>query len=196
MTQAVRIVLSVALSSVCIGLQWPAQLHVAVRSRRTTRARERSYRQQHPPDYQVRYSLENVFFFFKCKDQEVTQQVSLCFTSHRLYHFLLFFLLWSQIFMHLTLLFLPLRSCNRSLEAEDPDEASTSPSSTGPSPASRNNSFRDRCRNQSVPFFPPIFLRDTYAFLHFVYPKNSVLSVYGIRYHTATLELIKNKCLA
>ncbi|XP_028286100.1 1-phosphatidylinositol 4,5-bisphosphate phosphodiesterase epsilon-1 isoform X4 [Parambassis ranga] len=43
-----------------------------------------------------------------------------------------------------------IRSCNRSLEAEDPDEASTSPSSTGPSPASRNNSFRDRCRNQFV----------------------------------------------
>ncbi|KAM9837938.1 1-phosphatidylinositol 4,5-bisphosphate phosphodiesterase epsilon-1 [Aulostomus maculatus] len=41
-----------------------------------------------------------------------------------------------------------IRSCNRSLEAEDPDDAATSPSSTGPSPASRNNSFRDRCRNQ------------------------------------------------
>ncbi|KAM3592601.1 uncharacterized protein V6R79_021845 [Siganus canaliculatus] len=41
-----------------------------------------------------------------------------------------------------------IRSCNRSLEAEDPDDASTSPSSTGPSPSSRNNSFRDRCRNQ------------------------------------------------
>ncbi|XP_035468338.2 1-phosphatidylinositol 4,5-bisphosphate phosphodiesterase epsilon-1 isoform X3 [Scophthalmus maximus] len=41
-----------------------------------------------------------------------------------------------------------IRSCNRSLEAEDPDEASTSPSSTGPSPASRSNSFRDRCHNQ------------------------------------------------
>uniref|UniRef100_A0A8C3AG71 Phosphoinositide phospholipase C n=1 Tax=Cyclopterus lumpus TaxID=8103 RepID=A0A8C3AG71_CYCLU len=41
-----------------------------------------------------------------------------------------------------------IRSCNRSLEAEDPDEASTSPSTTGPSPASRNNSFRDGCRNQ------------------------------------------------
>ncbi|TKS89600.1 1-phosphatidylinositol 4,5-bisphosphate phosphodiesterase epsilon-1 [Collichthys lucidus] len=41
-----------------------------------------------------------------------------------------------------------IRSCNRSLEAEDPDDVSTSPSSTGPSPASRNNSFRDRCRNQ------------------------------------------------
>uniref|UniRef100_A0AAQ5YKB9 Phosphoinositide phospholipase C n=1 Tax=Amphiprion ocellaris TaxID=80972 RepID=A0AAQ5YKB9_AMPOC len=41
-----------------------------------------------------------------------------------------------------------IRSCNRSLEAEDPDESSTSPSSTGPSPTSRNNSFRDRCRNQ------------------------------------------------
>ncbi|KAM6898546.1 1-phosphatidylinositol 4,5-bisphosphate phosphodiesterase epsilon-1 isoform 2-T2 [Lycodopsis pacificus] len=41
-----------------------------------------------------------------------------------------------------------IRSCNRSLEAEDPDEAATSPSSTGPSPTSRNNSFRDRCRNQ------------------------------------------------
>uniref|UniRef100_A0A3Q1B1E9 Phosphoinositide phospholipase C n=1 Tax=Amphiprion ocellaris TaxID=80972 RepID=A0A3Q1B1E9_AMPOC len=45
-----------------------------------------------------------------------------------------------------------IRSCNRSLEAEDPDESSTSPSSTGPSPTSRNNSFRDRCRNQLVPF--------------------------------------------
>ncbi|KAM6964739.1 1-phosphatidylinositol 4,5-bisphosphate phosphodiesterase epsilon-1 isoform 1-T1 [Tautogolabrus adspersus] len=41
-----------------------------------------------------------------------------------------------------------IRSCNRSLEAEDPDDASTSPSSTGPSLSSRNNSFRDRCRNQ------------------------------------------------
>ncbi|XP_047464842.1 1-phosphatidylinositol 4,5-bisphosphate phosphodiesterase epsilon-1 isoform X3 [Mugil cephalus] len=40
-----------------------------------------------------------------------------------------------------------IRSCNRSLEAEDTDEASTSPSSTGPSPSSRNNSFRDRCPN-------------------------------------------------
>ncbi|XP_026206755.1 1-phosphatidylinositol 4,5-bisphosphate phosphodiesterase epsilon-1 isoform X2 [Anabas testudineus] len=40
-----------------------------------------------------------------------------------------------------------IRSCNRSLEAEDPEEASGSPSSTGPSPASRNNSFRERCRN-------------------------------------------------
>ncbi|KAI9514185.1 1-phosphatidylinositol 4,5-bisphosphate phosphodiesterase epsilon-1 [Dissostichus eleginoides] len=41
-----------------------------------------------------------------------------------------------------------IRSCNRSLEAEDPDDASTSPTSTGQSPTSRNNSFRDRCRNQ------------------------------------------------
>ncbi|XP_041670988.1 1-phosphatidylinositol 4,5-bisphosphate phosphodiesterase epsilon-1 isoform X2 [Cheilinus undulatus] len=41
-----------------------------------------------------------------------------------------------------------IRSCNRSLEAEDPDDASTSPSSSGPSLSSRNNSFRDRCRNQ------------------------------------------------
>ncbi|KAM9336797.1 1-phosphatidylinositol 4,5-bisphosphate phosphodiesterase epsilon-1 [Symphorus nematophorus] len=41
-----------------------------------------------------------------------------------------------------------IRSCNRSLEQEDPDETSSSPSSTGPSPASRNNSFRDRCRTQ------------------------------------------------
>ncbi|XP_070708116.1 1-phosphatidylinositol 4,5-bisphosphate phosphodiesterase epsilon-1 [Pempheris klunzingeri] len=48
-----------------------------------------------------------------------------------------------------------IRSCNRSLEAEDPDEASTSPSSTGPSPASRNNSFRDRCRNHSHSFRTP-----------------------------------------
>ncbi|XP_068161011.1 1-phosphatidylinositol 4,5-bisphosphate phosphodiesterase epsilon-1 isoform X2 [Antennarius striatus] len=41
-----------------------------------------------------------------------------------------------------------IRSCNRSLEVEDPDEVSTSPSSTGPSPATRTNSFRERCRNQ------------------------------------------------
>ncbi|XP_028331873.1 1-phosphatidylinositol 4,5-bisphosphate phosphodiesterase epsilon-1 isoform X7 [Gouania willdenowi] len=41
-----------------------------------------------------------------------------------------------------------IRSCNRSLEAEDPDEASTTPTSTGPSPAFRSNSFRDRCHNQ------------------------------------------------
>uniref|UniRef100_UPI0037E991A6 1-phosphatidylinositol 4,5-bisphosphate phosphodiesterase epsilon-1 isoform X1 n=1 Tax=Semicossyphus pulcher TaxID=241346 RepID=UPI0037E991A6 len=41
-----------------------------------------------------------------------------------------------------------IRSCNRSLEAEEPDDASTSPSSSGPSISSRNNSFRDRCRNQ------------------------------------------------
>ncbi|XP_053720774.1 1-phosphatidylinositol 4,5-bisphosphate phosphodiesterase epsilon-1 isoform X1 [Synchiropus splendidus] len=41
-----------------------------------------------------------------------------------------------------------IRSCNRSLEAEDPDDTSLNPSSTGPSPASRNNSLRDRCRNQ------------------------------------------------
>ncbi|XP_056152745.1 1-phosphatidylinositol 4,5-bisphosphate phosphodiesterase epsilon-1 [Lampris incognitus] len=41
-----------------------------------------------------------------------------------------------------------IRSCNRSLEAEDPDEPSTSPSYTGPSPTSRNNSFRNRSRNQ------------------------------------------------
>ncbi|XP_076007670.1 1-phosphatidylinositol 4,5-bisphosphate phosphodiesterase epsilon-1 isoform X2 [Genypterus blacodes] len=41
-----------------------------------------------------------------------------------------------------------IRSCNRSLEAEDPDESFASPTSTGPSPASMNNSFRDRSRNQ------------------------------------------------
>ncbi|XP_058477625.1 1-phosphatidylinositol 4,5-bisphosphate phosphodiesterase epsilon-1 [Solea solea] len=41
-----------------------------------------------------------------------------------------------------------IRSCNRSLETEDPDEASTSPSSIGPSPALRSNSLRDRCHNQ------------------------------------------------
>ncbi|XP_042079241.1 1-phosphatidylinositol 4,5-bisphosphate phosphodiesterase epsilon-1 isoform X2 [Haplochromis burtoni] len=45
-----------------------------------------------------------------------------------------------------------IRSCNRSLEAEDPDDASTSPSSTGPSPASRNNSFKDRSHNHSLSF--------------------------------------------
>ncbi|XP_075314190.1 1-phosphatidylinositol 4,5-bisphosphate phosphodiesterase epsilon-1 isoform X2 [Odontesthes bonariensis] len=41
-----------------------------------------------------------------------------------------------------------IRSCNRSLEAEDPDDSSTSPSSAGPSFAFRSNSFKDRCRNQ------------------------------------------------
>uniref|UniRef100_H3DNJ9 Phosphoinositide phospholipase C n=1 Tax=Tetraodon nigroviridis TaxID=99883 RepID=H3DNJ9_TETNG len=41
-----------------------------------------------------------------------------------------------------------IRSCNRSLEVEDIDEGSTSPSSSCPLPTSRNNSFRDRCRNQ------------------------------------------------
>ncbi|XP_077406391.1 1-phosphatidylinositol 4,5-bisphosphate phosphodiesterase epsilon-1 isoform X2 [Vanacampus margaritifer] len=46
-----------------------------------------------------------------------------------------------------------IRSCNRSLEAEDPDEASSSPSSSsGPAPASRNNSLRDRCRYHSQSF--------------------------------------------
>lgn len=40
-----------------------------------------------------------------------------------------------------------IRSCNRSLEAEDPDDASISASS-GPSSASRNNSFKDYSRNQ------------------------------------------------
>lgn len=40
-----------------------------------------------------------------------------------------------------------IRSCNRSLEAEDPDDASVSASS-GPSVASRNNSFKDYNRNQ------------------------------------------------
>lgn len=60
---------------------------------------------------------------------------------------------------HATLI---LRSCNRSLEAEDPDDASTSPSSTGPSPASRNNSFRDRSRNQSVPLTPLIHMTRTH----------------------------------
>ncbi|KAK1881298.1 1-phosphatidylinositol 45-bisphosphate phosphodiesterase epsilon-1 [Dissostichus eleginoides] len=48
-----------------------------------------------------------------------------------------------------------IRSCNRSLEAEDPDDASTSPTSTGQSPTSRNNSFRDRCRNHSHSFRTP-----------------------------------------
>uniref|UniRef100_A0AAV2LGA3 Phosphoinositide phospholipase C n=1 Tax=Knipowitschia caucasica TaxID=637954 RepID=A0AAV2LGA3_KNICA len=40
-----------------------------------------------------------------------------------------------------------IRSCNRSLEAEDPDDSSISGSS-GPSTASRNNSFKDYNRNQ------------------------------------------------
>ncbi|XP_068610524.1 1-phosphatidylinositol 4,5-bisphosphate phosphodiesterase epsilon-1 [Brachionichthys hirsutus] len=46
-----------------------------------------------------------------------------------------------------------IRSCNRSLE--DPDEASTSPSSIGPCPASRTNSFRERCRNHLHSFRTP-----------------------------------------
>uniref|UniRef100_H2TGF4 Phosphoinositide phospholipase C n=1 Tax=Takifugu rubripes TaxID=31033 RepID=H2TGF4_TAKRU len=41
-----------------------------------------------------------------------------------------------------------IRSCNRSLEVEDTDDGSTSPSSSCPLPTSRNNSFKDRCRNQ------------------------------------------------
>ncbi|XP_054623295.1 1-phosphatidylinositol 4,5-bisphosphate phosphodiesterase epsilon-1 isoform X3 [Dunckerocampus dactyliophorus] len=46
-----------------------------------------------------------------------------------------------------------IRSCNRSLEAEDPDEASTCPqSSCGLAPTSRNNSLRDRCRYHSQSF--------------------------------------------
>nr|XP_057918195.1 1-phosphatidylinositol 4,5-bisphosphate phosphodiesterase epsilon-1 isoform X3 [Doryrhamphus excisus] len=46
-----------------------------------------------------------------------------------------------------------IRSCNRSLEAEDPDEASTCPqSSCGPTPTSRNNSLRDRSRYHSQSF--------------------------------------------
>ncbi|XP_035997704.1 1-phosphatidylinositol 4,5-bisphosphate phosphodiesterase epsilon-1 isoform X4 [Fundulus heteroclitus] len=40
-----------------------------------------------------------------------------------------------------------IRSCNRSLESEESDETSTSPSSTGPTPSFRCNSLRDRCRN-------------------------------------------------
>lgn len=52
------------------------------------------------------------------------------------------------------------RSCNRSLEAEDPDDASISASS-GPSSASRNNSFKDYSRNQSVilllSYIPTVF---------------------------------------
>ncbi|XP_037134464.1 1-phosphatidylinositol 4,5-bisphosphate phosphodiesterase epsilon-1 isoform X4 [Syngnathus acus] len=46
-----------------------------------------------------------------------------------------------------------IRSCNRSLEAEDPDEACTSPPSSGP--ASRNNSVRERCRYHSQSFRRP-----------------------------------------
>ncbi|KAM9716500.1 1-phosphatidylinositol 4,5-bisphosphate phosphodiesterase epsilon-1 isoform 5-T8 [Menidia menidia] len=45
-----------------------------------------------------------------------------------------------------------IRSCNRSLEAEDPDDTSTSPSSAGQSFAFRSNSFKDRCRNHSHSF--------------------------------------------
>ncbi|XP_041830274.1 1-phosphatidylinositol 4,5-bisphosphate phosphodiesterase epsilon-1 [Melanotaenia boesemani] len=41
-----------------------------------------------------------------------------------------------------------IRSCNRSLEAEDPDDPSTSPSSAGSSLTFRSNSLRDRCLNQ------------------------------------------------
>lgn len=41
------------------------------------------------------------------------------------------------------------RSCNRSLEADDPDDTSSSPSS-GTTLAFRSNSLKDRYRNQSV----------------------------------------------
>lgn len=60
-----------------------------------------------------------------------------------------------------------LRSCNRSLEVEDTEEASTSPSSAGPSPTSRNNSFRDRCRNQSVILFFLLFCIEQNCFSTF-----------------------------
>lgn len=58
-------VLSVPLSPVCVGLQRPAQLHVAVWSGWPSCPRERSYCQQHPPDYQVRCIFENMFFKVK-----------------------------------------------------------------------------------------------------------------------------------
>ncbi|XP_056881029.1 1-phosphatidylinositol 4,5-bisphosphate phosphodiesterase epsilon-1 isoform X2 [Takifugu flavidus] len=48
-----------------------------------------------------------------------------------------------------------IRSCNRSLEVEDTDDGSTSPSSSCPLPTSRNNSFKDRCRNHSRSFKMP-----------------------------------------
>lgn len=56
------------------------------------------------------------------------------------------------LYLILISIFLFLRSCNRSLEFEDPDEVS-SPSSTCSSFAFRCNSLRDRCRNQLVNFF-------------------------------------------
>ncbi|XP_036072994.1 1-phosphatidylinositol 4,5-bisphosphate phosphodiesterase epsilon-1 isoform X4 [Oryzias melastigma] len=41
-----------------------------------------------------------------------------------------------------------IRSCNRSLEAEDPDDTSSSPSPSGSTLAFRSNSLKDRYRNQ------------------------------------------------
>uniref|UniRef100_A0A668A3T9 Phosphoinositide phospholipase C n=1 Tax=Myripristis murdjan TaxID=586833 RepID=A0A668A3T9_9TELE len=41
-----------------------------------------------------------------------------------------------------------IRSCNRSLEAEDPDEQATTPSNAGPPTTCRSNSFRERSHNQ------------------------------------------------
>lgn len=123
---------SVLLSVVCVGLHWSTQLPVTVWPRWSACPRERSYCQQHPPDYQV----DEILLFFG-------------YYSHP------FALTWDLLVHDSTeiLLFLLCRSCNRSLEVEDTDDSSTSPSSTGPPSASRNNSFRDHCRTQSVPLF-------------------------------------------
>lgn len=128
-------ILLLLLSPVCVRVQRPAQLHVAMWSGWPACPRERSHCQQHPPDHQVPVTvLDKQQFSLTC--------VFLRLSTHQ------FALDFPPI-----LLFRLFRSCNRSLEAEDPEEASGSPSSTGPSPASRNNSFRERCRNQSVTLF-------------------------------------------
>lgn len=153
---------------VCIRLQWPAKLPVTVWSRWPTHPRERSYCQQHPPDYQVHHILLKVrSMFFKFYTQA---------------------LMWtSDLFLPDTsvmLLFHVLRSCNRSLEVEDTDEGSTSPPSSCPPSTSRNNSFRDRCRNQSVIIFLLLFYP-------FIYP--SILC--NIRSQRTLIDKMSNVCL-
>lgn len=106
-----------------VRLQRPAQLFVPLGFRWLARPGERGHCQQHPSDNQVKRK--------KYSKQNV---------------FFVFPIQCSVMWVSCLL-----RSCNRSLEVDDTDEGSTSPSSTGP--ASRNNSFRERLRNQSVPFY-------------------------------------------
>lgn len=144
---------------VCIRLWWPAKLPVAVWLRWSTHPRKRSYGQQYPPDYQVHYIL------FKSENY-----VLLLLPTQALVGTL-------DLFLHYTSVILLFRSCNRSLEVEDTDEASTSPSSSCPPPTSRNNSFRDRYRNQSVIIVLLLFFNHwQYLPQHSVQPQMSTLT--------------------